>query len=160
MLDKKDLELIAGVVNAAVQPIGKKLDIVEEKVLALERDVSEIRVSLENVENRLENVENRLDKVENHLEIVENRLETMDNRLTIVELSLENETNRNIRFIAEGHQNLDRKLNEAIKLCQDSLSYTEQFQLRQTCFECEISILKERVSKLECRSNSTQEQTA
>lgn len=33
-----------------------------------------------------------------------------------IQLTLENETNRNIKFIAEGHLDLSRKLDDALKV--------------------------------------------
>lgn len=37
-------------------------------------------------------------------------------KITDIQLTLENETNRNIRIIAEGHLDLSRKLNEALQV--------------------------------------------
>ena len=40
----------------------------------------------------------------------------LKSRVSSIEMTLENETNRNIRIIAEGHANLSRKLDEALKV--------------------------------------------
>ena len=42
-------------------------------------------------------------------------VQSVKERVTLFEITLENETNRNIQLIAEGHMNLDRKLDEALK---------------------------------------------
>lgn len=44
------------------------------------------------------------------------QLEKMDDKITDIQLTLENETNRNIKLIAEGHLDLSRKLDEALKV--------------------------------------------
>ena len=44
------------------------------------------------------------------------KLSEMDNKITDIQLTLENETNRNIKIIAEGHLDLSRKLDEALKV--------------------------------------------
>ena len=50
-------------------------------------------------------------------------VQTLKDRVTNIEITLENETNRNIQLIAEGHLNLDRKLNEALKELQPNTMY-------------------------------------
>ncbi|MCI5687120.1 MAG: hypothetical protein MR303_01270 [Emergencia sp.] len=44
------------------------------------------------------------------------KLEKLDAKTTSIQLTLENETNRNIQIIAEGHLDLSRKLNDALKI--------------------------------------------
>lgn len=43
-------------------------------------------------------------------------LNKMNAKITDIQLTLENETNRNIQIIAEGHLDLSRKLDEALKV--------------------------------------------
>ena len=50
-------------------------------------------------------------------------VQTLKDRVTNIEITLENETNRNIQLIAEGHLNLDRKLDEALKELQPNTMY-------------------------------------
>ena len=40
----------------------------------------------------------------------------MDLKIRVLQLTLENETTRNIKLIAEGHMDLNRKLDEALKI--------------------------------------------
>ena len=50
-------------------------------------------------------------------------VQTLKDRVTNIEITLENETNRNIQLIAEGHLNLARKLDEALKELQPNIMY-------------------------------------
>ena len=50
-------------------------------------------------------------------------VQMLKDRVTNIEITLENETNRNIQLIAEGHLNLDRKLDEALKELQPNTMY-------------------------------------
>lgn len=45
-----------------------------------------------------------------------NKLDVLEKKITDIQLTLENETNKNIQIIAEGHLDLSRKLDEALKL--------------------------------------------
>ncbi len=61
-----------------------------------------------------------------------------------IQLTLENETNRNIRLIAEGHLDLSRKLDEALKVENEK----EMLMLRVTTLENEVRRLKQRIEAI------------
>ena len=63
-------------------------------------------------------------------------------RLTRIETTLENETNRGIRIIAEGHLDLSRKLDDALKVDNEK----ELLLLLVTHLENEVHIIKERMA--------------
>ena len=65
-------------------------------------------------------------------------IQDLNTRTTNVELTLENETNRNIQLLAENHINLIDKLNQSIKTADKSLVY-----------EVEMTYLKSKVEHLE-----------
>ena len=50
------------------------------------------------------------------LQAIEQLLEPIRQEIRSIQLTLENETNRNIKLIAEGHLDLSRKLDEALKI--------------------------------------------
>ena len=50
-------------------------------------------------------------------------VQSLKERVTNLEITLENETNRNIQLVAEGHLNLDRKLDEALKELHPNTMY-------------------------------------
>lgn len=51
-----------------------------------------------------------------NLKPINDRFNIIKNIVKDIQLTLENETNRNIRIIAEGHLDLSRKLDEALKV--------------------------------------------
>ncbi len=61
-----------------------------------------------------------------------------------IQLTLENETNRNIRLIAEGHLDLSRKLDEALKVENEK----ELLLLRVTTLENEVRRLKAKIEAI------------
>ena len=69
------------------------------------------------------------------------RLDEMDRKITEIQLTLENETNRNIKIIAEGHLDLSRKLDEALKIDQEK----EMLLIRVNRLESELAKLKMRL---------------
>ena len=91
MIDRQLLELIA----SKVGNIETRVDSIETKV-----DSIEVRVSA--IETRMDNFEARMDKT--------------DAKITDIQMTLENETNKNIQIIAEGHVYLIRKLDDALRV--------------------------------------------
>ena len=61
-----------------------------------------------------------------------------------IQMTLENETNRNIRIIAEGHLDLSRKLDEALKIENEK----EMLLIRINTLEAEVKKLKERIERI------------
>jgi hypothetical protein len=61
-----------------------------------------------------------------------------------LQLTIENETNRNIKIIAEGHIDLSRKLDEALKVDGEK----EMLLIRINSLENEVRKLKERVEQI------------
>lgn len=61
-----------------------------------------------------------------------------------IQLTLENETNRKIQLIAEGHLDLVRKLDEALKVENEK----EMLLIRVTSIENEIRRLKARIEEM------------
>lgn len=61
-----------------------------------------------------------------------------------IQLTLENETNRNIKLIAEGHLDLGRKLDDALKLESEK----EMLMIRVNSLENEVRKLKERIDQI------------
>lgn len=61
-----------------------------------------------------------------------------------IQLTLENETNRNIKIIAEGHLDLSRKLDDALKVENEK----EILLLRVTSLENEVRRLKRRIEEI------------
>lgn len=72
------------------------------------------------------------------------KLSEMDNKITDIQLTLENETNRNIKIIAEGHLDLSRKLDEALKVENEK----EMLLIRVNRLENELRRLKDRIDAI------------
>ncbi len=50
------------------------------------------------------------------IKMILDKLSEMDRKVTDIQLTLDNDMNRNIKIIAEGHLDLCRKLDEALNL--------------------------------------------
>ena len=71
-------------------------------------------------------------------------LRKLNDKVTDIQLTLENETNRNIKIIAEGHLDLSRKLDEALKVDSEK----EMLLIRVNRLENELRRVKARVEEI------------
>lgn len=77
-------------------------------------------------------------------DIVAKTAEPIRRDIKEIQLTLENETNRNIKIIAEGHLDLSRKLDEALKVENEK----EMLMVRVNILESEVRRLKEKMTTI------------
>lgn len=78
------------------------------------------------------------------LKAIESMLEPIKRDIRSMQLTLENETNRNIKIIAEGHLDLSRKLDEALRVDNEK----EMLLIRVNALENELRRIKERIEHI------------
>lgn len=78
------------------------------------------------------------------LKAIEAMLEPIKRDLRSIQLTLENETNRNIKLIAEGHLDLSRKLDDALKVENEK----EMLLIRVNILENDLRRVKERIESI------------
>ena len=82
-------------------------------------------------------------EINNHFRVLA-KMVGYNEEITDIQLTLENETNRNIKIIAEGHLDLSRKLDDALKVDTEK----EMLLIRVNRLENEVRRLKERISEI------------
>lgn len=126
---------------------NEKLDLILEKLGKLDRieeRLEKVEERLEKVEERLEKVEERLDRLEGSVDELRERVDKLDSDIMVVKLTLENEIRTNIMRVAEGHQDLYRKLREATKTDDEK----EMIAIRVNMMEAELRTIKERLEQI------------
>lgn len=100
---------------------SQKLDLILDKVVSLDNRVSSLDNKVVSLSDRVVSLEESMASLDSKVVSLSDRVasleENMDSlklEVTKINLMLENETNRNIKIIAEGHLDLTRKLDEAI----------------------------------------------
>ena len=78
------------------------------------------------------------------LKPIKDDIDTLEKKVISIELTLENETTRNIQIIAEGHLDLVRKLDDALKVENEK----EMLLLRVNHLENELRKVKERINQI------------
>ena len=107
-----DMQVLKGdvqVLKGDVQELKEDVQVLKGDVQVLKEDVQVLK---EDVQVLKEDVQ-----------VLKEDVQVLKERVTNIEITLENETNRNIQLIAEGHLNLDRKLDEALKELHPNTMY-------------------------------------
>ena len=78
------------------------------------------------------------------LDLILSEIQELKRRTTNIELTLENETNPNIKLIAEGHLDLNRKLSETLKVDNEK----EMLLIRVNTLENELRQVQECIESI------------
>ena len=82
-----------------------------------------------------------MQNMKNDMQEMKTDIRDLKGRVSSIEMTLENETNRNIRIIAEGHADLCRKLDEALKVENEK----ELLLVRTNIMENDIRKIKDKL---------------
>ncbi len=131
---RKDINVLkqdAGILKQDVKSLKEEVGILKQDVRCLKEDVKDLQQRMIIVEGKTDNLQFTVNEMQS--ELAETKREILSLRTTI-----ENVTNRNIRIIAEGHLDLENKLDRSIK----AGSETEVMQVRVNMIEDEMRTLK------------------
>jgi len=120
--------------------IDERLDKVDERLDKMDERFDKMDERLDKIDERLDKMDERFDKTDERLDKMDEHFEKLDKSVSDIKLTLENETNRNIRLIAESHLTLNRKLDDALKVDNEK----ELLLIRVNILENEVRKLKER----------------
>ncbi len=113
MLENRDLEQIAMLLEKSAEKTNEKIAGIENKISGIENKISGIENKISGMENKISDMESTISSMENKISDMDEKMSKMQDDILNIQLTLENETNRNIKIIAEGHLDLSRKYNEA-----------------------------------------------
>lgn len=85
----------------------------------------------------------KIQTMDEHLNKIDTELKEVKADVREVKFTLENETNKQIQIIAEGHLNLDRKLNAALTLDTEK----EVMQIRILNLESKVRQLEAKITQ-------------
>ena len=131
---RKDINVLkqdAGILKQDVKSLKEEVGILKQDVSCLKEDVKDLQQRMIIVEGKTDNLQFTVNEMQS--ELAETKREILSLRTTI-----ENVTNRNIRIIAEGHLDLENKLDRSIK----AGSETEVMQVSVNMIEDEMRTLK------------------
>lgn len=125
------------------QMMKTELTSVKETTEELVTGLKEVREETKGLATGLEELREETKELAADMKSVKEETKELRSRMSAIELNLENETNKNIRILAENHLSLMEKLDEAIKVSN-----------RHFLYELKVSSLDRRVTEIERRIQS------
>ena len=129
-------------VEQKVTELDQRVASVEQKVTKLEQKVTELDQRVAGVEQKVTELDEKVTELDQKFTVLDQKFTVLDEKFTGLELVIENETNVNIRRIAEGHCDLVRNLREARKVDDEK----ELLAIRVTVLESDMSKVKHQLA--------------
>jgi len=129
-------------VKEDIAELKQRVTRLEDKVTSLEQRVTGLGDKVTRLEDKVTSLEQRVTGLEDKVTGLGQQVTGLEQRVTGLELVIENETNVNIRRIAEGHCDLVRNLREARKVDDEK----ELLAIRVTVLESDMSKVKHQLA--------------
>ena len=117
---------------------NQKMDLILQKLGGIEGGLASVGEDVRSLQGDMQTLKGDVKTLKEDVQTLKEDVQTLKDRVTNIEITLENETNRNIQLIAEGHLNLARKLDEALKELQPNIMY----HLRVNHLDGEVTKMK------------------
>ena len=118
--------------------ILEKLDGMQGQLGRVENKVDRLETKMDGLEIRMDGLETRMDGLETRIDGLETRMDGVECGLRNLKFIVENDIQKKINIIAEGHLDLSRKLDEALKVSQKQ----EIYYLKVNTLEADVRELK------------------
>ncbi len=129
---------------------SKKLDLilaelrgVKGDVEGLKGDMQDMKSEMQVMKGDMQDMKSEMQDMKSDIKVLKNDVKRLDDKIAGINVHLETVTDRNITFIAEGHLDLSRKLDEALK----SEQLKELYFIRTNMIDDEVRKIKERLAE-------------
>ncbi len=112
-----------------------------EMIVAIYGDMQELKTDVRELKEKVQVLSEEVQGLNDEVQVLNDKVQVLEHDVRGLQLTLENETNKNIRVVAEGHLDLSRKLDEALKVETEK----ELMHLRVNVLENDMRKVKEKV---------------
>ena len=130
MLESEKLDLI----------LSEMRDIKDE-MQDMKGEMRDIKDEMQDMKGEMRDIRDEMQDMKGEMQDIKDEMQDIKRRTTNIELTLENETNSNIKIIAEGHLDLNRKLDNVLKVENEK----ELLLIRVNTIENELHRVKEHI---------------
>lgn len=109
----------------------------------MREEISPLTERMDRLETKVNGLETKVNGLEAKVDGLEAKVEANAKAIREVQVTLENDIDRKINIIAEGHLDISRNLDKAIRVSQTQ----EEYQLRVVALETEVRRLKNRLKE-------------
>ena len=131
-------------VKSEIADIKTDVSALKTDVSALKTDVSTLKTDVDDLKTDVSALKTDVSALKTDVSAIKTDVDDLKLRAALIETTLENETNRNIRIIAEGHTDLSRKLDHVLQMESEK----EMFLIRFNVMESEVQKIKQHLDSI------------
>lgn len=105
----------------------------------MKEDIKGIQVGVQGVKDEVQGVKDEVQDMKDDIQSMKTDVRALNTQVRSIEMTLENEINRNIKIIAEGHLDLSKKLDKTFMLDHEK----ELLMIRVNVLEDDVRKIKE-----------------
>ena len=142
MSERELLQMILSEVqnaNTGLNDVKSEIADLKTDVSALKTDVSALKTDVSVLKTDVSALKTDVSALKTDVSALKTDVDDLKLRTALIETTLENETNRNIKIIAEGHTDLSRKLDHVLQMESEK----EMFLIRFNVLESEVQKMKQ-----------------
>ena len=125
-----------------VAGLKEDVAVLKEDVAVLKEDVAGLKEDVAVLKEDVAGLKEDVAVLKEDVAGLQERMDKQENELRYIRTFQENNLEKGIKIIAEGHVMLLRRLNEALKITEDD----EMLRLRVNVLECDMSRVKEKLA--------------
>ena len=144
------------IIISKLDNLSTKIDSIDTRVGNLETKFDNLETRFDGLETRFDNLETRFDGLETRFDGLESRVGNLESDVRDIKLTLENDISKAINVVIEGHMDLSRKLNEALKINEDRLTEHEAMKYKINHLDSEIVKINDKTRPLSKSSPAVQ----
>ena len=127
--------------NEMLQAIYSDMQNMKNDMQEMKTDMQNMKADMQNMKSDMKEMKTDMQGMKTDMQGMKTDIRDLKGLVSSIEMTLENETNRNIRIIAEGHADLCRKLDEALKVENEK----ELLLVRTNIMENDIRKIKDKL---------------
>ena len=140
-LTKEDLLAISQLLDAKLKT---ELQPIKEDIISMKKDIISMKADIASTKEDVISMKADIASTKEDIIAMKADICDLQQKVSDISVHLENVTDKNIKIIAEGHLDLSRKLDEALKVENEK----EMLLLRVNHLENELRKVKERISQI------------
>ena len=125
-----------------VAGLKEDVAVLKEDVAGLKEDVAVLKEDVTGLKEDVAGLKEDVAVLKEDVAGLQERMDKQENEIRYIRTFQENNLEKGIKIIAEGHVMLLRRLNEALKITEDD----EMLRLRVNVLECDMSRVKEKLA--------------
>ena len=147
-LTKEDLLAISQLLDAKLktelQPIKEDIISMKEDIISMKEDIISMKADIASTKEDIIAMKEDIASTKEDIIAMKADIRDLQQKVSDISVHLENVTDKNIKIIAEGHTDLARKLDEALKVENEK----ELLLIRMSYLEDEVRKIKERLAQI------------